>query len=221
MEIDSLINPATTPPPANPSASLGKDDFLKLLTVQLQYQDPLNPLENTEFVAQMAQFSSLEQLQNVNKTLENDLGSEDELHAVLQQNLATSLVGKEIEMPTDRVQIEAGQPGHVAYRLGAGASQAHLEIQDALGRSVRQIDLPTGASHGSIEWDGLDTEGERVAAGEYRLVLEAVDAAGDTVDATALAGVRVEAVRYVGQEARLWAGGRELGLGDIGGVLGD
>lgn len=221
MDIASLTQAPEAVQPNNPSTQLGKDDFLKLLTVQLQYQDPLNPLENTEFIAQMAQFSSLEQLQNMNSSLEEELGSDDGLHAVLKQNLATSLVGKEIEMPTDRVRLGSEGPASVAYRLGDGASQAQLRVEDALGRPLRQLDLNTGSAHGSVEWDGLDDKGERARPGEYRLVVEAVDAVGNPVEATALAGVRVDAVRYRGDEARLWAGGNELDLGDVGGVLGE
>ena len=221
MDIASLTQAPSSAQPANPATQLGKDDFLKLLTVQLQYQDPLNPLENTEFIAQMAQFSSLEQLQNMNTSLEKDLGSDDKLQAVLKQNLATSLVGKEIEMPTDRVRLGDEGSATVAYRLGEGAAQARLRVEDALGRPLRELDLPAGAAHGSVEWDGLDEAGERARTGEYRLVVEAVDAVGNPVDATALAGVRVEAVRYRGNEALLWAGGNELDLGDVGGVLGE
>jgi flagellar basal-body rod modification protein FlgD len=63
---------ATSGAPRTPSSTLGKDDFLKLFVGQLRHQDPLNPMDNAEFMGQMAQFSSLEQLTNVTKTLETD-----------------------------------------------------------------------------------------------------------------------------------------------------
>ena len=101
MNISSITHPAGAgqQPVSGAQNVLGKDDFLHLLTVQLRYQDPLNPMENTEFIAQMAQFSSLEQLQNMNQSLEKSQGSEAELHAAFKNNLVTSLVGKSVEVP--------------------------------------------------------------------------------------------------------------------------
>lgn len=220
MDIANILNaPSSQDAVANPATELGKDDFLKLLTVQLQYQDPLNPLENTEFVAQMAQFSSLEQLQNMNQSLDDNLGSENELNAAFRQNLATSLVGRSIEVPTDRVEWSGEGTAAIAYRLGEGASQAQLKVLDARGQTVRQLDLPATA-YGSVEWDGLADGGEPVPAGSYRVAVQAQDALGRPLDASVLEGVRVDAVRYNGQEARIWAGGRQMSLGEIGGVLG-
>ena len=79
MEISKILQPPSQAVPTATSANLGKEDFLHLLTVQLRYQDPMNPMENTDFIAQMAQFSSLEQLQNMNQPLEMGLGSEAQL----------------------------------------------------------------------------------------------------------------------------------------------
>ena len=121
MNISNIVNQNGDQAQAgNSRAQLGKDDFLKLLTVQLRYQDPLNPMENTEFIAQMAQFSSLEQLQNMNQSMAQSQGSEAELHAAFKNNLVTSLVGKSVEVPTQEVAYD-GQDAEVAYRLGERA----------------------------------------------------------------------------------------------------
>lgn len=84
--------------------SLGKDDFLKLLVTQLRYQDPMNPMDNTEFVAQMAQFSSLEQMQNMNTTM--------------AKYQATSLIGKNIVWSSGDGQLFTGDVSGVYISNG-------------------------------------------------------------------------------------------------------
>ena len=207
-------------PVANPSTQLGKDDFLRLLTVQLRYQDPLNPLENTEFIAQMAQFSSLEQLQNMNRSLEKNLDADTQLQAAFRNNLATSLVGKSVEIPTWEIEYDGRNDASLAYRLDEGASRADLQILDARGKLVRRFELDPSSSYGSITWDGKSEEGREVPPGAYRVVVQAEDASGDPVGGDALEQVRVQAVRY-GREVKIRAGGRELSLGELGGVLDD
>lgn len=80
--------------------ALGKDEFLKLFTYQLQYQDPLNPLDSTEFTSQLAQFTSLEQLYNMNEKFQKLLSFQDSLN----NGIATNLIGK-------RVKLEDGTSG--------------------------------------------------------------------------------------------------------------
>ena len=207
-------------PIANPSTQLGKDDFLRLLTVQLRYQDPLNPLENTEFIAQMAQFSSLEQLQNMNQSLEKNLDAEAQLQTAFRNNLATSLIGKSVEVPTWEIEYDGRNDASLAYRLNGEARKAELQILDARGSLVRRFELDVSSPYGSITWNGKSEKGKTVPPGAYRVVVQGEDAAGDPVGGDALKKVRVQAVRY-GREVKIWADGRELSLGDLGGVLAD
>jgi flagellar basal-body rod modification protein FlgD len=202
----------------NSRAHLGKDDFLQLLTVQLRYQDPLNPMENTEFVAQMAQFSSLEQLQNMNQTMERSQGAEAELQAAFKNNLVTSLVGKAVEVPTQEVAYD-GETTEVAYRLGPQARSASLQILDARGQLVRELELDTSQAYNTVEWDGKSVSGDKVPKGAYLAVVTAAGPGGVPVEADMLKRVRVDAVRYAGSEARIWADGRELALSDLRGVV--
>ena len=172
MEINSLFNNAAADPKQpvnNPKTQLGKEDFLKLLTVQLRYQDPMNPLENTEFIAQMSQFSSLEQLQNMNQTLGQNLESENRLHTAFMNNIATSLIGKNVEIPTREIEYNGDDPAILTYRLGEGTHKASAQILDARGQLVRSLVLDSSSSHGSVSWDGKSQVGTEVPAGVYRL----------------------------------------------------
>ena len=220
MNVSSIFDksPGTTQPVVG-KEQLGKDDFLKLLTVQLRYQDPLNPMENTEFIAQMAQFSSLEQLQNMNLGMEKNLGAETQLHAAFQNNLVTSLVGKTVEIPTAEIEFDGNDSNDLAYRISESASKASLRILDARGSLVRELDLNVSESYGTVQWDGRSTDGSEVPAGAYRALVIAETTGGQPVQANALKRVDVQAVRYVGNEARLWADGRELRIEELSGVV--
>ncbi|HWR56216.1 MAG TPA: flagellar hook capping FlgD N-terminal domain-containing protein [Negativicutes bacterium] len=105
--------------------NLDKDDFLKLLVTQLQYQDPLNPMDDTDFIAQTAQFTALEQMQNLNNT------------TLLGQ--ATNFIGKDIEATDENgvavagtvtgVKVSEGKARIVvAYQTGSGAAEAEIEV---------------------------------------------------------------------------------------------
>lgn len=222
MQIARLIN--QTPQNAAVSAAtsgsqLGKEDFLRLLTVQLRYQDPLNPLSDTDFIAQMAQFSSLEQLQNMNKSLELGLSSEAQLHTAFQNNLATSLVGKTVQIPTAEIVYDGDNSATVSYLLDSDARSARLQVLDATNRLVREFELPSTASRGSVEWDGGSNLGAKVPPGAYRVLVLAEDALGRPLKAEALMDVRVQAVRFGDGEVKIWANDRELTLDDLRGVL--
>jgi flagellar basal-body rod modification protein FlgD len=219
MDVSSILTNSTPNQPAVDRNQLGKDDFLKLLTVQLRYQDPLNPMENTEFIAQMAQFSSLEQLQNMNAGLQQNLSAENNLHEAFQNNLVTSLVGKTVEIPTSEIEFDGRDSNSLAFRLGEGASKASLRILDARGLLVRELELDARDSYGTVEWDGKSTGGSEVPAGAYRALVIAEGTGGQPVRADALKRVDVQAVRYVGNQARIWADGRELRIDELSGIV--
>ena len=221
MEISKILQPPSQAVTTATSANLGKEDFLHLLTVQLRYQDPMNPMENTDFIAQMAQFSSLEQLQNMNQSLEKGLGSEAQLQDAFRNSMATSLVGRTVEIPTIEVEWEGEGRTRIAYRIDDGASTAQLRILDARGQLVRQFDLDPSRGQGVIEWDGKSRVDTEVPAGAYRVLVLAKDAAGGAVKADALRPVTVDAVRFDRDGATIWADGQALSLDDLSGVLND
>jgi flagellar basal-body rod modification protein FlgD len=203
----------------SPKAQLGKDDFLRLLTMQLQYQDPLNPMDNTEFISQMAQFSSLEQLQNMNQSLGDKNGAADQLQAAFLKSQAAALVGRQVEVATGEAVYDGTHSTSLAYRLAPGVSQARLQILDANNQLVRDFELSPRELSGKVKWNGKSSGGATVPAGAYRAVIAALDPQGQPVlGGEVLEELKVKAVRYVGQEPRLWAGEREFALDDLRGI---
>src|SRR3989338_843220 len=106
--------------------TLGKDDFLKLMSVQLQFQDPISPLKNEEMAAQMAQFSALEQMVNMNTTLEKMAAARP------AENMMTSaLIGKSVKTDSSQFALEKGKPTELAFNLTGEADKGTLSVLDA------------------------------------------------------------------------------------------
>jgi flagellar basal-body rod modification protein FlgD len=198
------------------SRILGKDDFLKLLTVQLQHQDPLEPQDNTEMVAQLAQFSSLEQLENMNANLSSSLDLDLILTQVLNNTAAAGLIGKSVLANGDAVEVEAGESASVNFDLSANAESLTVTIYDESGTLIRTIE-ETGVEAGrqSVEWDGKDLSGNDVSGGTYTFKVTAADGEGNSIGVTPLVMGSVNVVKFVNGEAVLVIDGIEVAISEI------
>jgi flagellar basal-body rod modification protein FlgD len=195
------------------TGTLGKNDFLKLLTAQLQQQDPTQPMDNTEFVAQLAQFSSLEAMNNVNDTLTELLAAK----GTSVQTTAASLVGKTAIFETDDVVLEKGKTATITANLSQAATNVNVVIQDDDGTTVRVL-TPGAMASGSqrIEWDGLDSNGDAVESGTYTVQITASDINGSAVSLTQSGSARITGITYEDDGTPLFmAGGNSLKLSDI------
>ena len=162
---------------SNPA--MGRDAFLKLLVAQLKNQDPLKPQDNSAFVAELAQFSSLEQSMGVN----------DKLNQMMLQNqgMANSnvvnMVGQVATVKGSLITTDgSGLGAPVAFTQDRASDKTVVQIQDANGKIVRTLDLgerPAGVSR--ITWDGRSDDGLVMPAGTYAVALKATDADGGTV----------------------------------------
>jgi len=195
----------------NATKTLGESDFLKLLTAQLQAQNPLNPMDSTAFTAQLAQFSSLEQLTSINAGLKYMLASQ----ASLQNTMVTSLIGKTVRVAGNTVTLN-GQ-ADMRYSLAADASNVTISVYDANGTLVRTTTQGAqSAGDNTFTWDGRDSNGNVLPAGQYTFTAEATDAAGNAVAATPLYTGVVTGVAFENNTTYLTLdNSRRVLLGDI------
>lgn len=145
---------------------LGQEDFFALLTTQLAQQDPFKPLDNTEFIAQMAQFSSLESLQAMQNSFA-DLAASMTSNQALQ---ASALVGRTVLVQSNVASYDGAQPVDGIVALAEPAESATLVIEDENGVLIRTIelgDLEQGPNE--FSWDGTDENGNTVAPGFYSI----------------------------------------------------
>ena len=174
MEVNA-IGPSVATSAASPG-TVGKQQFLELLVAQLANQDPLNPMNDKDFLAQLAQFSGLEQMMEANERLSMlQVGQS----AVANAELST-MIGKEIVARSDVLEISSGGAApDLAFTLDGAATSGTLTVVDGQGRAVRTIDLGAldEGTH-RLAWDGKDNDGNPLPAGTYSIRVEAEDANG-------------------------------------------
>lgn len=174
--------------------SLGQEAFLKLLVAQLQNQDPLNPQENHEFVAQLAQFSSLEQSIGINARL-------DELalqNRGLQNSQVVGLVGKQAIVRGNIVTLRGqGEFVPISFNLENAAQEATVTIRDASGRSVRTLQVGArAAGNVTVQWNGQDDTGLPQPAGPYQVTVTAKNEAGGPVSLSQQTSGTIQSVSF-------------------------
>ncbi len=194
------------------SKTMGKEAFLTLLISQLQHQDPLNPADSTEFTAQLAQFSSLEQLSNVNENLE----SLKLYQASINNAQAVAFIGKEVVFTGNSVEVKSGQASACEFELGAAAKRATVSIYDATGNFVADIERTSlKAGKQSVTWDGQDRNGNPVADGNYTFEVQAEGANGEKLAVTTYSKGTVTGITFEDGITYLVVGGSKVAIGDV------
>jgi len=156
--------PPTTDSSIAKSDSLNKDDFLKLLLTQMQHQDPLNPMDNTEFLSQLSQFSQLEQIYNVNQNIQ-DLAV---AQGSIRDSLLANLLGKTAKVEASEVYLKGQDEINLTYELVDFAPKVTANIYDADSHRVKTIQmLNQGSGLQKIDWDGTDDNGQKLPEGTY------------------------------------------------------
>lgn len=149
---------------------LGKNEFLNLLVAQLNNQNPLEPQGNGEFIAQLAQFSSLEGIEKLNTSMESMLSSYQSSQALQ----ASSLVGRKVIVPTEKAVVDTSESFKASLVLPASSGNVYVNVYDNAGALVTRINMgEQAAGNHSFIWDGKNASGELMPPGTFRFEAQA------------------------------------------------
>jgi flagellar basal-body rod modification protein FlgD len=165
-----------------PSNTLGKQDFLNLLIQQMRNQDPMDPMKGTEFAAQLAQFSSLEQLTNLNDATIQGINANIVLTQSINNALSTTFIGKTVRAGTDTFQYNGEGDSKLAYELDSAADSTVVKIYDENDNLVKTFSGDSSMGENIVNWDGTNEKGETVPSGKYHFNVEVKDSDGKTTD---------------------------------------
>lgn len=201
------------------SDEMGKDAFMELLVAQMTNQNPLEPMENTEFIAQLAQFSSLEQMQNIASGVEMLALTQ----AAATNSQMVNLIGKRVIVPGSSLSIDSENQNPVELRFSVDSETdtppTHILIKDQDGSVVRTLDISNfSAGMNEIMFDGKDNDGNPLEAGNY--TYKVVDSSGMPVeDVSTYSNFVVDSVAYQGSNILLKSDGTTIDLGDVSEVI--
>lgn len=218
MDVSALTQ--ATSDPTSSSGALSSltsdfDQFLTLLTTQLQNQDPLDPMDNNEMTNQLVSFANVEQQIAQNKNLE-------QLVSLMSGNsnaTAVAYIGKQVRVNGSETQF-TGQPITFGYELPSGVAASSISVLDSDNNVVRTIDGQTTAGRNEFVWDGTDNDGATVPDGSYSFRIGATDADEGAILATAtdITGV-VTATEFGEDGATLLIGNTSYALTAVQAVI--
>ncbi len=221
----SFISPVASDASGQPKAtgsqqSLGKDDFLKLLVTKLQNQDPMQPSDDSAFVAELAQFSSLEQMQNISDGITTANKWSQMSMQSINNSMASGLIGKQVNADFSGIYVEDGKKPSISFTTDRPASSITFTVKDSAGNDVTtftQNNVAVGPN--TAAWDATDARGNRVPAGFYTITAKGTATDGTSfTPSMSVTGV-VDSVVYRDGAAYVSVNGMEIALGDINEIM--
>jgi flagellar basal-body rod modification protein FlgD len=177
---------------SNYNKELGQEEFLELMMAQLKHQDPMEPMDNGEFLGQMAQFSTVSGIEE----MQNSMQQLTETYAAGQTLQSTQLVGQEVLVENSQLELNDSESTQGSFELDVASGDVLLDIANSAGTIVRQIPLgehPAGRHQ--FAWDGLDDNGNSLPAGNYSAQVTA-QRGDEYVSATVLTTRVVDSVEF-------------------------
>jgi len=198
------------------TTEMGKDEFMNLLVTQLKYQDPLSPMDSTDFAAQLAQFSSLEQLTNINDSIQTSINGNYYLTQSINNTLTATLVGKDIKLAGATVVKNGQSEVQLGYTLPTSPSSIEVNVKDENGSIVKTFDSPPSAvGDNKLIWDFTDNNGRKLADGTYTFEVNATNSSGEDMTLTLFKWGKIDGVRFSENGTTLVVDGNEYLLSDI------
>jgi len=198
------------------SSSMGKDDFLKLMIEELKNQDPMNPMDGTQYASQLAQFSSLEQLSNLNDTMTASAATNSTLTQSINNMMVSNLIGKETKLSGSDIVLNGQSSIDLGYNLPSQASSVEVNIYDSNGALVKTIDSSKLSSGDSkLSWDLTDNNGNKVSNGNYTFNVTAADASGNSITTSLYKYGTIDGVKFNSSGTVVLIDGAEYGISEI------
>ncbi len=191
--------------------TLTQEDFLKLFTTQLKFQNPLEPLDNFQMATQMAQFNTVDALMKMNETLTQLAANQNSMNHLQ----AADLIGKKVETQGNRLSLQQGVVSEGMYQL-TRPGKVIIQIFNTQGNLVRQIDAGfKDISRQKIGWDGRDQGGQSLPDGFYTFRVLAADSQGQSVPFTPYQVGQVEGVSLENGSILIQVNGARVSLSEI------
>ncbi len=209
MDLAALTSTTAQSASANASSQLTQnfDTFLTLLTTQLRNQDPLAPLDTEKFTEQLVQFASVEQSIQTNQHLEALIA----LQTSSDNETALAMAGRIATVQSDIATL-TNDPARWKYELPVDAETVSIQVLDASGAVVAQLNGDNSAGLHEIEWAGDTNNGAGAPQGAYRLNIAAIDADGNSIDANISTRGRVDAVAFENGATEIEIAGQRFAL---------
>lgn len=185
-------------------------DFLTLFVTQLQHQDPLEPMETSEFTNSLANLSSVEQAVNMNSNMEKLL----EMFSTTQVSDSASYIDKMVEFESKQFALQGGQ-AEFAYILEENSQATPIAVTDSNGRLVFQTVGSTAAGKHALQWDGKDMDGNQLPDGTYTVTVAAEDKAGEIKNVPTTGVAPVTGVSFENGETLLEVAGYGISIDDV------
>ena len=187
-----------------------------MLVTELQNQDPTNPLQSTALAAQLAQFSSVSELQTLNTNVQNSTNANLVMTQSISNTMAATLIGKQVQVNTSQISYDGTTNPTLGFTLPSSAADVKVNILNSNGTIIRTIDEgPMASGDQTMTWDGKDSSGNQVPSDTYSFSVTATDSQGNQITPSLYVLGTVQGVKFGSNGATLLVDGAQVPLSNV------